>query len=67
MNYRVPTKREMLIMEQNGLDPDKYAVCSAADDYLHLLHYRTRDTLWIYRGDKKWPEETKEGERCNGL
>lgn len=60
MNYRIPTNREKQIMEQNGLDPEEYAVVQGGEDWLHLLCYRTRDTIRIYQGDKKWPEEEKE-------
>lgn len=60
MNYRIPTSREKLIMERNGLDPGEYAVVQGGEDWLHLLCYRTRDTIRLYQGDKKWPEEDKE-------
>ena len=67
VTHRVPTEREAEIMARNMLSADEFAVCRAGDDYLHLLCYRTRDELILNRGDKKWPKETKEGERCNGL
>lgn len=67
MTYRVPTKREAEIMERNGLNPDEFAVCRAGDDYLHLLCYRTRDELILYRGDLAWPDEEGKRDEQNEL
>lgn len=59
MNNRIPTERERRILKSNGLNPEEYAVVQGGEDWLHLLCYRTRDTIRIYQGDKKWPEEEK--------
>ena len=57
MNNRIPTDRERRILEDNGMNPEEYAVVQGGEDWLHLLCYRTRDVIRIYQGDKKWPEE----------
>lgn len=59
MNHRIPTDRERRILEGNGMNPEEYAVVQGGEDWLHLLCYRTRDTIRIYQGDKRWPEEEK--------
>lgn len=59
MNNRIPTDRERRILTANGMNPEEYAVVQGGEDWLHLLCYRTRDTIRIYQGDKKWPEEEK--------
>ncbi|MGM9601080.1 MAG: hypothetical protein ACI3W5_05800 [Faecousia sp.] len=59
MNHRIPTDRERWILKCNGLNPEEYAVVQGGEDWLHLLCYRTRDTIRIYQGDKKWPQEEK--------
>lgn len=52
---RTPDKRERELMARNGLKPEDYGVVLAGEGYLILLCYRTRDTIRIDRGDRKWP------------
>lgn len=59
MNHRIPTDRERRILDGNGMNPEEYAVVQGGEDWLHLLCYRTRDTIRIYQGDKRWPQEEK--------
>lgn len=59
MTNRIPTDRERRILEGNGMNPEEYAVVQGGEDWLHLLCYRTRDTIRIYQGDKRWPQEEK--------
>lgn len=54
MNVRVPEPEEEQILRENGLDPNEYAVTYRKEDAIYLLCYRTRDTLTIRKGDRKW-------------
>lgn len=50
----VPNEREEQILRENGMDPKSYGVTYRDADTLRLLCYATRDTITIYRGDRKW-------------
>lgn len=52
--YTVPDEKEREIISRNGIDPDSVAVFLRTEDSIHLLVYKTRDTIAIHRGDKKW-------------
>lgn len=53
-DFRVPDAQESRIITENGLNPDSVAVMLRGDDFLLLLHYRTRCTIRINRGDRPW-------------
>lgn len=57
----VPTEVEKEIMEQVGIKKPEgeYAVEYRGKDTIRLLHYHTRDTITIRRGDRPWPKERK--------
>ena len=52
--YRVPTPEEEEIIRRNGIDPEGKAISNRSEDCISLLCFQTRDTIMIYRGDKKW-------------
>ncbi len=52
--FTQPTEEERKILERNGIDPDNCAVFHRTEDSICLLRYKTRDTIVIHRGDKKW-------------
>ncbi len=51
---RMPTPRELKIMERNGVDPEGVAVVLSSDDSLVLLKYKTGDNILLHAGDKPW-------------
>lgn len=53
-NVRTPNEFEQQILQENGLDPNKYGVCYKDADTIRLLCYATRDFVTIWRGDRKW-------------
>lgn len=54
MDYPVPTKEQAEIIRRNGIDPDSVAVNASGKGWLLLLVYKTRDTIRIEQGDRKW-------------
>lgn len=54
MKVRVPEPEEEHILRENGLDPDEYGMIHRTGTEIYLLCYRTRDTLTIRKGDRKW-------------
>lgn len=52
--YRTPDEWEERIIQENGLNPKQFAVQHRTEDAIFLLNYKTRDTVTIYRGDRKW-------------
>lgn len=52
--YRVPDEKEREIILRNGIDPDTVLVFLRTEDSIYLLKHKTRDTIAIHRGDKKW-------------
>lgn len=50
----VPTEQEARIIRENGMDPERYGVQHRAEDYIVLLCFKTRDTVTIRKGDRKW-------------
>ena len=51
---RVPTEEERRIIQDNGMNPDRYGVTWRTDDAILLLCYKTRDEVQIRKGDRKW-------------
>jgi hypothetical protein len=51
---RVPNEFEEQIIRENGMDPSRYGVCYKDADMIRLICYATRDTVTIWRGDRKW-------------
>ena len=56
VKYKPPTKEEKEILIRNGVDPEGVAVFFRDEDCIMLLRYKTRDTITIKQGDKKWTE-----------
>lgn len=54
MRVRDANPEEKKILRENGLDPDEYGVLHRTETKIYLLCYRTRDTLTIRKGDRKW-------------
>lgn len=54
MKNRVPTQEELEIIRRNGIDTEGVAVSYRDEDTIHLLRFKTRDTIIIRRGDKQW-------------
>ena len=52
--YRTPTKEEEEIIRRNGIDPEGKTVSFRSDTCIELLAFKTRDTITIRQGDKKW-------------
>lgn len=50
----VPNEEERKIMEQNGLDPEKFCVTFRDETTIALRNYKTRDDVTIRKGDRKW-------------
>ena len=51
---RVPDEQERKIMEENGLDPEKFCVTFRDETTIVLRNYKTRDELTIHKGDRAW-------------
>lgn len=66
VTHRIPSKAESIILEQNGMDPNSYAVTRRGEDSLQLLCYKTRDEIMIFRGDRPWPKEPEKREEEAG-
>lgn len=47
-------ERDEQIIRENGMDPKNYGVLYRDADCIRLLCYITRDTITIYKGDRKW-------------
>lgn len=54
MRVLVPNEREERILKENGLDPKEYGVTYQDERKICLLCYKTRDEIWIRKGDRKW-------------
>lgn len=50
----VPNEEERKIMEQNGLDPEKFCVTFRDKTTIALRNYKTRDDVTIRKGDRAW-------------
>jgi len=50
----VPTEREERILRENHLDPREYGVTYRDEKTIRLICYRTRDSIVIQKGDRKW-------------
>lgn len=53
-SVRTPNEFEEQIIRENGMDPNNYGICCRDADSIRLLCYATRDTVTIFRGDRKW-------------
>ena len=51
---RVPDEQERRIMQENGMDPEKYCVTFRDETTIVLRNYKTRDDVTIHKGDRKW-------------
>lgn len=51
---RLPDKEEQRIIQENGLNPEEYAVTHRTDTEIYLLCWKTRDQLVIRKGDRPW-------------
>lgn len=54
MKARIPEPEEEVILRENGLDPNEYAVIQRTETIIRLLCYRTRDYIVIEKGDRAW-------------
>lgn len=54
--HKSVTPEQAEIIRRNGFDPEKVsiAVIYSDEDCIRFLVHRTRDTITIIRGDKKW-------------
>ena len=52
--FRVPTEAEKEVIRRNKIDPEGVAVTYSSDNTIRLLVHKTRDTITINRGEKKW-------------
>ena len=52
--YRTPDEAEERIIRENGMDPERFAVQHRTEYAIVLLNYKTRDTVTIYKGERKW-------------
>lgn len=52
----IPNEREERILRGNGMDPREYGVLYREDTVIHLLCYKTRDTVVIRKGDRPWKQ-----------
>ena len=50
----VPDEIEKKIIQQNGLNPEKYGVMYRDEKTILLLCYDTRDYIEILKGDRPW-------------
>ena len=53
-NFSVPDTWESEIIRRNGMNPDEYSVILSGEDFLVLLCHKSRDTIHIRKGEKKW-------------
>lgn len=60
--FRVLTKAEELICEENGIDPHGKSVVLAGEDFLLLVHHKTRDSIRINYGEARL-RSRKDGKR----
>ena len=51
---RLPNKEEQRIIQENGLNPEEYAVTHRTDTEIYLLCWKTRDQVVIRKGDRPW-------------
>ena len=54
--HRVPREDEKEILRRNGIDPEGCVVELRTKDTIRLLRHKTRDTITVHQGDKKWEQ-----------
>lgn len=52
--YRVLTEQEEEILRRNGIDTEHVVVELRTEVSIWLLNHKTRDTIVVRQGDKKW-------------
>lgn len=52
--YRVPDEEEKDIIRRNGVDPEGKTIEFRNETTIVLLCHKTRDTITIRQGEKKW-------------
>lgn len=50
----IPNETVAKIMEENGLNPDRFCVLLQEETTIVLRNYKTRDDVVIHQGDKPW-------------
>lgn len=50
----VPNEVVAKIMEENGMNPDRFCVLLQDESTIVLRNYKTRDDVVIHQGDKPW-------------
>lgn len=50
----VPNDLDRKIIQENGMDPEKYGVKFRDEECIRLLCFATRDVIVIWKGDRKW-------------
>ena len=50
----VPNETVAKIMEENGINPDRFCVLMQDESTIILRNYKTRDDVVIHQGDKPW-------------
>lgn len=51
---KVPDEKVRKIMEENGLQPERYCVTFRDETTICLRNYKTRDDVTIRKGDRAW-------------
>ena len=51
---RILTAEEAAICRRNGVCPEGVAVIHSTEDSLVLLVHKTRDTIHIHAGERRW-------------
>lgn len=54
MKYRLPDMQEKEILQRNGIDTDGVSVIYRDEKEIVILRHKTRDTISVRMGDKKW-------------
>lgn len=52
--YRALKEQEEEILRRNGIDTEHVVVELRTKDSIWLLNHKTRDTIVVRQGDKKW-------------
>ena len=51
---RVPDEQERKIIQENGMDPERFCVTFRDENTICLRNYKTRDDVTIRKGERKW-------------
>ena len=48
------SERDARICKENGIATDHVSVINRTDSRIVLINHRTRDEIWIEKGERKW-------------